>query len=183
MYGAFITFAVYGRRQAYGGRRAALPHVKTKNETMMDFILCHAWQSWAIVTVVLLITELHSGTFYMMCTAVGALCALLSSFVFGIYGQLLFFAAGTAASIAFVRPVALRLLGRKGGDKPSGVDALIGRTGRVSQTIVSGGYGRVQIDGDDWKASSVTGEEIAEGRRVEVVSIESVIITVRPADK
>ncbi|MDE6011596.1 MAG: NfeD family protein, partial [Prevotella sp.] len=55
---------------------------------------------------------------------------------------------------------------------------LIGRKGRVTETICPGHYGRVAIDGDDWKAESAGQEELPVGTQVQVVSRESIILTV-----
>jgi membrane protein implicated in regulation of membrane protease activity len=60
----------------------------------------------------------------------------------------------------------------------SNADALIGREGRVRETIEADGFGRVAIDGDVWKAKSQTGEAISAGTAVKVVNRESTIITV-----
>jgi membrane protein implicated in regulation of membrane protease activity len=54
----------------------------------------------------------------------------------------------------------------------------MGRIGRVSQQIEKGGYGRVAIDGDDWKSVSADGETIEDGASVRVVGRESIILTV-----
>jgi len=57
---------------------------------------------------------------------------------------------------------------------------MLGQEGRVSEDIVAGGYGRVAIDGDDWKARSADGSAIAQGCRVRVVGMDSIIVTVEP---
>ena len=67
-------------------------------------------------------------------------------------------------------------------ERLSNAEAMIGQTGRVSEPIEAGGYGRVAIDGDDWKAKSVDGSAIAKDTRVRVVKMESIIITVEPID-
>lgn len=75
----------------------------------------------------------------------------------------------------------MKYLQKKGEqDHKTGVDALIGRTGKVSETIQADDYGRVAIDGDDWKAKSADGTQIAKGTKVEIVAIDSVILTVKP---
>jgi membrane protein implicated in regulation of membrane protease activity len=58
---------------------------------------------------------------------------------------------------------------------------MVGKEGRVSEDIIAGGYGRVAIDGDDWKARSIDGSAIAQGARVRVVKMDSIIATVEPA--
>ena len=79
-------------------------------------------------------------------------------------------------SIFFVRPVALRYLHKNEPNKPSNADALLGRTGRVTEAIKTGGNGYVQIDGDMWRAVSNT--DIPVGTTVRVIGRESTIITV-----
>ena len=57
---------------------------------------------------------------------------------------------------------------------------MIGQQGRVSEPIEAGGYGRVAIDGDDWKAVSADGSAIDKDVRVRVVKMDSIILTVEP---
>ena len=74
--------------------------------------------------------------------------------------------------------MALRYLHKNEPNKPSNADALLGRTGRVTEPIPVGGNGYVQIDGDLWKAVSSSDTEIAVGTTVRVIGRESTIITV-----
>ena len=69
-----------------------------------------------------------------------------------------------------------------GHERPSNTDAIIGRIGTVSQTIPTGGYGRVKLDGDDWKAMSTDSDPLEVGMRVRIVGRESVIVTVESVD-
>ena len=94
------------------------------------------------------------------------------------YWQMIVFAALTLVSLFLVRPFALRYLHRNEEQRVSNADALIGRKGRVVETIEKGGFGRVAIDGDVWKAVAINDEKIPEGTSVRVVSRESIIITV-----
>ena len=84
-------------------------------------------------------------------------------------------------SIFFVRPKLAKLLHGKRRERLSNADALMGRIGRVSEAIEQGGYGRVAIDGDDWKAVSADGSYMPLGQNVRVVGRESIIITVEKA--
>lgn len=137
------------------------------------------WQLWAIVCIVCLILELFSGDFFIMCFSIGAFVACIVSLVMpSITGQIILFAVVSVLCLLFVRPVALRYLHRNKGEKVSNADALIGRVGRVSQAIEADGFGRVAIDGDDWKAQSADGTAIEKGVNVKVVGRDSIIITV-----
>lgn len=148
---------------------------------MWDYFAANMWQAWAVVAVLGLILELTSGDFFIMCFAIGAVAAAIVSLFTNIYVQIGVFAVVTLISIFTVRPFALRYLHRGEDKRTSNADALIGQTGVVSQTIPSGGYGRVAIGGDDWKAVAEAGTtaDIEKGARVRVVGLESIIITVQ----
>lgn len=149
---------------------------------MIEYFAANLWQMWAIVALLCLILELTNGDFYVMCFAIGALCtALMSAVGIGFYAQLFVFALFSVLCIFFVRPVAVRYLHGNCKERPSNADALMGRIGRVSEAIDGNGYGRVAIDGDDWKAVSADGGPIALGQNVRVVGRESIIITVEKA--
>lgn len=145
---------------------------------MIDYLANNMWQVWAVVAVLGLILELSSGDFFIICFAIGAFFALPVSFFSSIYLQIAVFVVATALSIFFVRPIALRYFHRGEDNRASNGDALPGKTGVVTETIVRQGYGRVSVGGDDWKAVCPTGEELEEGTRVKVVAIDSIIVSV-----
>jgi len=145
---------------------------------MIEYLAANMWQVWAVVAVLGLILELTSGDFFIMCFAIGACGAAVVSPFAGIYVQLGVFAVVTAFSIFQVRPFALRYLHRGEENRVSNADALLGRTGRVVETIEAQGYGRVAIDGDVWKAVTNEGTDIPVGANVKVVDRKSTIITV-----
>ena len=124
--------------------------------------------------------ELTMGDFFIMCFAIGGVCSAIASAI-GIngVGQIIVFAIFTIISLLLVRPTALKYLHRGEDNRISNADAIIGRTGIVSETIIKGGYGRVAIDGDDWKAVAPSAlEDIAEGAKVKIVGRESIILKV-----
>ena len=146
---------------------------------MIEYFASNMWQMWVIIAVICLILELMNGDFFIMCFAIGGVCSSIAAAVGGnIYVQLAVFAITSVLSLFFVRPAALRYLHKNEDSRVSNADALIGQTGRVSEPIVADGFGRVAIDGDDWKALSVDGQPIEKDARVQVVSRESIIITV-----
>ena len=147
-----------------------------------DYFAANLWQLWVLVTVVCLILELTSGDFFIMCFAIGAVVtAIAAALGLGFYGQLAVFVVASVLSIFFVRPKLCKLLHGKRRERPSNADALMGRIGRVSEAIEQDGYGRVAIDGDDWKAVSADGSYMPLGQNVRVVGRESIIITVEKA--
>ena len=55
----------------------------------------------------------------------------------------------------------------------------MGRTAKVSECIEAGGTGRVAVDGDIWQAVSDEQTDINVGEKVEIISRESIILTVK----
>lgn len=144
---------------------------------MIDYLLQNMWQVWAVIAVVCLILELSSGDFFIICFSIGAVAAIVSAVLgLSIYWQILIFALFALLSVLFVRPVALRYLHKNDPNRASNADALIGRTGRVTEAIRAGQNGYIQIDGDQWRA--VSQQDIAVGTTVRVVGRESTIVTV-----
>ena len=146
---------------------------------MIEYFLANMWQIWAVIAIVCLILELSSGDFFIICFSIGAVFAIISAVLgLSIYWQIFIFAIFSLLSVLFVRPVALRYLHKNEPNKPSNADALLGRTGRVTEPIIAGGNGYVQIDGDLWKAVSPSTTDIPVGTTVRVIGRESTIITV-----
>lgn len=145
----------------------------------MEFFIDNMWLTWLMLAVVCLIAEVSSGDLYIMCFSIGALGAAVPASVGSpLIIQLLVFAVVSAIAVFFIRPVAIRYLHRNDKDVKSNADALADRIGTVSEEIVAGGYGRVAIDGDDWKAETSETENIPVGTKVKVVGRESIIIKV-----
>ena len=146
---------------------------------MREYLAQHLWQMWAVVAVICLILELTAGDFFIICFSIGSVFAAITAALGGgIYLQLLMFAVFTLISLFWVRPFAQRYLHKGEDNRVSNADALINRQGRVVETVKADGFGRVQIDGDIWKAVTNEPADIPEGRNVRVVGRESTIITV-----
>ncbi len=147
----------------------------------MDYILGNIWQVWTVIAVICLVIELCSGDFYFTCFAIGAAAtAIAAACGCPVVWGLGVFALVSVLSLFFIRPLLLEKMRTK--DTVSNADAIIGKRGRVTETIEgNGGYGRVAVGGDDWKAQSVDGEQIEKGTYVIVRQRECIIITVEPA--
>ncbi|MBQ2563312.1 MAG: NfeD family protein [Muribaculaceae bacterium] len=151
---------------------------------MIEYFQNNLWQLWTLVGILCLILELTSGDFFIMCFSIGAfVTAIVAAFVPSFTVQVIVFAVASLLCLLFVRPLALKYFHRKDPDRPSNADAMVGRRGVVTEKIEAGGYGRVKIDGDSWKAQSSISSDINKGTRVEVTAIDSVIITVIPVDE
>ena len=146
---------------------------------MIEYFAQHLWQVWAVVAVICLILEMTAGDFFIICFSIGAVFAAITALIGGnIYWQLLLFAIFTLISLFWVRPFAKRYLHKGEDNRVSNADALMGRQGRVVESVKADGFGRVQIDGDIWKAVTNEPQDIVAGKNVRVVGRESTIITV-----
>ncbi len=146
---------------------------------MIEYFQSNLWQFWTLIGVICLILELTSGDFFIMCFSIGAfITGIVAVFVPSFTAQIIVFAISSLLCLLFVRPLALKYFHRKDQDRPSNVDAMIGRQGVVTDAIPAKGYGRVKIDGDSWKACGVNDIAIEKGERVKVTEINSTIITV-----
>lgn len=137
------------------------------------------WHYWTIVALLLFVVELFTQGFAVICISIGAAggaVAAASGLSFEM--QLVVFAIVTLFAIAGVRPLLKRMFHTDQEKVATNTSAMIGRRGKVCVAIEEDG-GRVMIDGVDWKAQSLSGETIPEGALVEVVAIDSVILTVK----
>lgn len=146
---------------------------------MLDYFSSNLWLAWTLICVLALILEVTSGTFYLMCFAIGAATSVLFSLLsVPFWIQLLAFAIFSALCVFAVRPLAIKYLHPSQGDRPSNADALIGRTGTVIEPISSDTPGYVKIDGDEWKATADTKNTISNGSIVRIISRDSIIVKV-----
>lgn len=146
---------------------------------MIDYFSENLWQLWAITAVACMILELTSGDLFILCFGLGGLVsAVASPFIPNFYVQISVFVIASLLCVYTVRPVAWKWLHRNESGRVSNADAIIGRIGTVSEPIEACGYGRVAIDGDDWKAKTADGSAVGKGCSVKVLSRESVIVTV-----
>lgn len=148
---------------------------------MIEYLSTNLWLIWIIISIVCLILELSSGDFFILCFAIGAaVAAIIAGCGLSLTWQIIIFAIVSALSLLLVRPALLKKLHKPQRERPSNAEAIIGQIGRVSEEIDANGFGRVAIDGDDWKARSSDGSAIEKGARVRVVKMDSIILTVKP---
>lgn len=140
------------------------------------------WHIWIIIGLVFFIIEMFTSGFAVACFSFGAVgAAIVDICGGGVKLQLIIFAVVTFLAFLLVRPVILKVFFKNDKDKiKTGVDALIGRQAKVSETINDeAGTGRVAVDGDDWKAVSEDGSTIEKGTKVQILAVNSVILTVK----
>lgn len=148
---------------------------------MIEFFTSNLWLIWVIISIVCLILELSSGDFFLLCFAIGAaVAAIIAGCGASITWQIIIFAVVSALSLLLLRPKLIKKLHKPNRVRLSNAEAMVGQEGRVSEHINEGGFGRVAIDGDDWKARSEDESAIEKGVRVRVVKMDSIIAIVKP---
>ena len=135
---------------------------------------------WLIAAIVLVIVEIVTAGFGSICFAIGAgFAALVAALGGNITWQIIVFAVVSMLTFIFLRPVVMRFLDKRSKDVKTNADALVGRRGMVSERIDAAQHtGRVAVDGDDWKAVTSDGSVIEKGTEVEIVKLDSIIVTV-----
>ena len=137
---------------------------------------------WLALAVVFVLLEIASPAFLFICFTVGSLAAAASTVVTGDYLiQALVFAVVSIISIPASRPLANRI-SRKVGARAANVDALVGRTAYVEETIdPTVNTGIVRIGSEKWRAVSPT--KIESGKTVVVTSVDGVTLSVTETDQ
>lgn len=140
-----------------------------------------AYQIWLIIAILLVILEICTAAFGSICFAIGAaVAAIAAGLGAGLTWQILIFVVVSMLTFIFLRPFMLKFMDRKSKDVKTNADALVGKRAVVSERIDASQFtGRVAVDGDDWKAVSEDGSVLEKGTPVEIVKLDSIILTVK----
>lgn len=144
------------------------------------------WIIWLIAAAVLVVIEVLTQMVWTLCLAVGCLASAIAG-IFGVGAAWQIAIAGIVSVIAYfaLMPV-FEKWQKRAYDKNrhlarTGMDALLGRRGTVTEEIKPGKMGRVRIDGDNWQAVAPgCSETIRHGQEVVVEAYDSIILTVSP---
>ncbi|MEA2438833.1 MAG: hypothetical protein QOH76_257 [Thermoleophilaceae bacterium] len=130
------------------------------------------WAIWAIAAAVLAGGEILTVGFFLGLIAVGAAVAAVAAAAgVSVELQVALFAITSVATLAFIRPIAVRHLKTPARLK-SGTAALVGRQAMVLERVDSQG-GQVKIGGEVWTARAYDEDDVFEaGARVDVMKID-----------
>jgi len=139
------------------------------------------WHILITIGIVAFIIEIFTAGFISGSIGIGFLFAAIGNYLgLETKWQILLFAFGIGLTFFLIRPIIIKYGFRKNKVKTN-QDALIDKTGIVTQEINHHkNTGRVKIDGDDWRASTEKSKIIKVGTTVKVVSIDSIILFVKP---
>jgi membrane protein implicated in regulation of membrane protease activity len=130
------------------------------------------WVIWAIAAAALAGGEVLTLGFFLGLLAIGAAVAAIAAAAgVSVELQVALFAITSVASIAFIRPIALRHT-RTPARLRSGTAALVGARAVVLQRVDADG-GQVKIGGEVWTARAYDEDHVFEpGTRVDVMKID-----------
>jgi membrane protein implicated in regulation of membrane protease activity len=130
------------------------------------------WVAWTIVAAAFAVGEMFSLSFFLGPIALAAaIAAVVAAIGPGVEVQFAVFVVCSAASILFLRPIALRHM-RTPGALRSGTAALIGQRALVLERVDMDN-GQVKIGGEVWTARPYDENEVFEpGTRVDVMKID-----------
>lgn len=137
-------------------------------------------QLWLAAAILLFVLEILTPGFVLANFGVAAIAAAVAGWLgAGIEIQVLVFAVVCLVSFVTIRPIFKHTFIQRNAGTPTGMDALIGREAMVTEEIPGGiELGRVQIDGDSWRAIAHHKGKIEQGTRVKVLLIDSTTLIV-----
>lgn len=139
------------------------------------------WHLWLFAAIFLFMIEIFMTSFIAVCIGLGALVTGIGAYMgLDITQQLLLFAVFTFLILLFVRPFAKKFIFGSEEIVTTNEDALLGKKATVIEPIDESKLGgRVEINGDNWKAVSFNGKPINKGQIVTIVSYDSIVLTVK----
>lgn len=137
-------------------------------------------QYWLVAAIVLFILEIITPGFVLANFGVAALAAAGAAWLdASITVQVIIFSIVCVISFVTLRPLMNRFIYRNQAKARTGVDAVVGMIGTVTEVVQpmpTGG--RVQIGGDNWHGMAADGGSIDVGSRVRVVRVDSTTVIV-----
>ena len=137
------------------------------------------WEFWVAIGTLLAILEVLDGSFFLLSLGVGAILTAIPVSL-GVESTPAIF--GICAVIEVIVLMSLRpFLGRnlKVEERPSNVDALIGKVGVVTQPIEGvGSFGYVRLGGEEWRANGQGDTHLDAGTVVRVDTLSGATVSV-----
>lgn len=133
---------------------------------------------WVVLFVIFLMAEASTVAVISLWFAIGALAAMVTSFLGGEFWlQAIVFFTVSIVLLCALRPLTQKYFTPK--ITRTNVDAVVGSTGRVVETVQNDlTQGRVKLGSLEWSARSSSGEVLEEGTLVKVDRVEGVKVFV-----
>lgn len=133
---------------------------------------------WLVVAICFAIAEIMTPTLTLIWFSVGAIILIfLSSFIKSVLVQIILFGLISTTLLVVVTKKFVRE--DKNHKYDTNLQAILNKKAIVKQTIPKNKNGLVVLDGEEWTAISLDGEEIKKDEIVEILKIEGVKLIVR----
>ncbi|MBO5413293.1 MAG: NfeD family protein [Clostridia bacterium] len=140
------------------------------------------WIFWLIIAGACFIIEMITIGFFIFWFGIGALLAMISSFIFpdNIFIQALVFTISSVSLLILTKPLVEKFT-KKDKKLETNAYSIIGKKGIVVQDInPTFGVGQIKVSGEVWSAKTNDGAKIEKGSEIEVISIDGVKAVVEP---
>lgn len=135
---------------------------------------------WIIIGIALLIVEATTVSFISIFFAIGCFVASLVSLVIPSIGaQIVVMCMVSGIGTIFCRNILQKYFEVNKEIKPSTINAMLGKTGVVTNIITPDSMGLVKVEGEIWSATSIDSDTLIQGTNIEVVDIDGVKLIVK----
>lgn len=132
---------------------------------------------WGILIIVSLIVELITDELTIIWGTIGAIFAFLAAiFKAEIWLQLLIFIVFTALTIIIFRPIIKKFTKKE--IVRTNADRIIGKVAIVTEPFKNNEVGKVVVNGQSWRATSISFQEFFEGEKVQVEGLSGTKVIV-----
>ena len=143
--------------------------------TLADIVINMAW-IWLAIIIITALLEAYTFDLISIWFTFAAVVAL----IFGLFNvppvvQMVIFLAVSVALLLVTRPIAIRYF--KSNTIQTNVDAIVGKVGVVTKSILENDRGEVKVNGAIWTA--ISDEVIKINEKIEVLSVEGVKLVVK----
>jgi membrane protein implicated in regulation of membrane protease activity len=133
---------------------------------------------WLGLAALLYAGEMLTMTFFLLPFALGATAATIGNFLGAeLWLQWLLMIVISVVTLLVIRPISKKLTAKSAPEK-SGVDRLVGMTGKVIEGISPAGENRARIDREVWNVTTQNGVELQVDSDVRVLRVDGVHLVV-----
>ena len=140
------------------------------------------WIIWLIIAGACFITEMITIGFFVFWFGIGALLAMITSFIFpsNIFLQTLIFTVSSIILLILTKPLVEKFT-KKDKKLETNAYSIIGKKAIVIQDInPTFGVGQIKVAGEVWSAKTKDGSKIEKGSEIEIIEIDGVKAVVEP---
>ena len=140
------------------------------------------WPFWLIIAGLCLVIEIYTVGFFIFCFGIGALFALLVSFLTSnLFIQIVVFLVSSSLLVILTKPL-MKKFTKNEKTVPTNFFSLSGKQGIVTKKIDSdNSTGQVKVKGELW--SAISDKDIEKDAKVKILGVDGVRLKVEKIDE